>query len=134
MSNFYITTSIPYVNGEPHLGHAMEFLMADVLARRARQTGDAVIYTIGTDEHGGKIAEKAAEKGLSPKAMADEMSATFSALAERLNVSNDRFIRTTDEGHEQRAKLIWKALKKDIYRSQWNKYYSSASSVMFVEI
>jgi methionyl-tRNA synthetase len=61
MNRFYVTTSIPYVNGEPHLGHAMEFVMADVLARKARQQGDEVIFSTGSDEHGGNIAEKAAE-------------------------------------------------------------------------
>jgi len=81
MSKYYVATSIPYVNGEPHLGHAMEFVMADVLARQARQNGDDVIFSTGSDEHGGKIAEKAAELGLEPKALADKMSARFSALA-----------------------------------------------------
>src|SRR4051812_39122372 len=123
MSNYYVTTSIPYVNGEPHLGHAMEFLMADVLARRARATGDKVIFSTGTDEHGGKIAEKAAELKLEPKDLADQMSQRFSALAEKLNISNDRFIRTTDPGHEQRAQLIWKALKKDIYKDKYVGWY-----------
>ena len=67
MSNFYITMSIPYVNGEPHLGHAMEFVMTDVLARRARQQGETVIFSTGTDEHGGKIAEKAEELKMKPQ-------------------------------------------------------------------
>src|SRR3982751_264203 len=103
MSNYYVTTSIPYVNGEPHLGHAMEFVMGDVLARYARQQGKTVIFSIGTDEHGGKIAEKAQEMKLQPKELADVMSARFAELAKKLEVSNDRFIRTTDKAHEQRA-------------------------------
>src|SRR5262244_2872784 len=97
--NYYVTTAIPYVNGEPHLGHAMEFVMADVLARYARQQGSKVIFSTGTDEHGGKIAEKAAELKLEPKALADQMAERFAALAKKLNISNDRFIRTTDPGH-----------------------------------
>lgn len=133
MSNYYITTSIPYVNGEPHLGHAMEFVIADVLARRARQRGDTVIFSTGTDEHGGKIAEKAEELGLTAKELTDQMSATFSALAEQLNISNDRFIRTTDEGHEQRAQLIWKALKKDIYKSKYVGWYCTGDEAFFTE-
>lgn len=123
MSDYFVATSIPYVNGEPHLGHAMEFVMADVLARRARQLGDNVLFSTGTDEHGGKIAEKAEELGLKPKELADKMSARFSDLAKSLNISNDRFIRTTDESHEQRAKLIWKALEKDIYKGNYTGWY-----------
>ena len=133
MSNFYITTSIPYVNGEPHLGHAMEFLMADVLARAARQRGDTVIYSTGTDEHGGKIAEKAAEAGIEPKALADQMSQRFAELAKKLNVSNDRFIRTTDSGHEQRAQIIWKKIEKDIYKGKYTGWYCTGDEAFFSE-
>ncbi len=133
MSNYYVTTSIPYINGEPHLGHAMEFVMADVLARRARQHGDDVQFSIGTDEHGGKIAEKAAELKLEPKALADKMSAQFSDLAKTLNISHTRFIRTTDEGHEQRAKLIWKALEKDIYKGKYTGWYCTGDEAFFTE-
>ncbi len=133
MSNYYVTTSIPYVNGEPHLGHAMEFVMADVLARRARQQGDTVIFSTGTDEHGGKIAEKATELGLEPKALADQMSDRFRQLAQRLNISNDRFIRTTDTSHEQRAQLIWKALEKDIYKNKYVGWYCTGDEEFFSE-
>ena len=93
--HYYVTTSIPYVNGEPHLGHAMEFVMADVLARAARARGETVLFSTGTDEHGGKIAEKAAELNMTPRALSDQMSARFSALLKSLTISNDRFIRTT---------------------------------------
>jgi methionyl-tRNA synthetase len=133
MSKYYITTSIPYVNGDPHLGHAMEFVMTDVLARRARQQGHDVIFSTGTDEHGGKIAEKAAELKLEPKALADKMAGRFKDLAEALNVSNDRFIRTTDKGHEDRAKLIWKALAKDIYKGKYVGWYCTGDEAFFSE-
>jgi methionyl-tRNA synthetase len=133
MSNYYVTTSIPYINGEPHLGHAMEFVMADVLARRARQQGSEVHFSIGTDEHGGKIAEKAAELKLEPKELADKMSGQFSELAKTLNISNTRFIRTTDPGHEQRAKLIWKALEKDIYKGKYTGWYCTGDEAFFTE-
>lgn len=133
MSDYYVTTSLPYVNGEPHLGHAMEFVMADVLARYARQRGDTVIYSTGTDEHGGKIAEKAAELKLTPKALADQMADQFAALADKLNLSNDRFIRTTDAGHEQRAQLIWKSLKKDIYKDKYTGWYCTGDEAFFTE-
>lgn len=133
MSDYFVCTSIPYVNGEPHLGHAMEFVMGDVLARRARQQGDKVIFSIGTDEHGGKIAEKADELKLEPKALADRMSQRFAELAKRLEVSNDRFIRTTDAGHEQRATLIWKTLAKDIYKGKYEGWYCTGDEAFFTE-
>ncbi len=133
MGNYYVTTSIPYVNGEPHLGHAMEFIMADVLARAARQRGDTVIFSTGTDEHGGKIAEKAAEVKLEPKELADQMSQRFAKLAQDLEISQDRFIRTTDSGHEQRAQLVWKALAKDIYRGKYVGWYCTGDEEFFSE-
>ena len=129
----YITTSIPYVNGEPHIGHALEFVMADVLARAARASGETVLFSTGSDEHGGKIAEKAIELGLTPRQLADKMSATFSDLAQKLNISNDRFIRTTDAAHEQRAQLIWKALTKDIYKAKYTGWYCVGDEAFFTE-
>src|SRR5581483_8619230 len=101
-------TSIPYVNGEPHIGFGMELVQADVLARAARKQGKPVIFSTGTDEHGTKVAESAAAQKLSPKEFADKISRQFRDLSKLLNVSNDRFIRTTDVGHEQRAQIIWK--------------------------
>jgi methionyl-tRNA synthetase len=131
--NYFVTTSIPYVNGEPHLGHAMEFVMADVLARAARARGEAVIFSTGTDEHGGKIAEKAAELNVTPQALSDEMSQKFRDLITALNVQPDRFIRTTDKGHEQRAQLAWKALGKDIYKNQYVGWYCTGDEEFFTE-
>lgn len=131
--NYYVTTSIPYINGEPHLGHAMEFIMADVLARAARARGDKVIYATGTDEHGGKIAEKAAELKLTPQQLADQMSQKFRDLGKALNISNDRFVRTTDKGHEQRAALIWKALEKDIYKAKYVGWYCTGCEAFVTE-
>lgn len=121
--NYYVTTSIPYVNGEPHIGFGMELVMADVLARAARKQGKPVIYSTGTDEHGGKIAEKAKENKLEPQAQADQMSKKFEDLTKLLNISNDRFIRTTDKAHEQRAQIIWKQLAKDIYKGKYIGMY-----------
>lgn len=121
--NYYVTTSIPYVNGEPHVGHALEFVMADVLARAARQRGDNTLFSTGTDEHGTKIAQKAESLGLTPVQLVDQMSQEFRDLAKLLNISNDRFIRTTDKGHEQRAQLIWKALAHDIYKAKYIGWY-----------
>jgi methionyl-tRNA synthetase len=131
--NYYVTTSIPYVNGEPHLGHAMEFVMADVLARAARMRGENVIFSTGTDEHGGKIAEKAAELGVKPLQLSNEMSQKFKDLIAELNVQPDRFIRTTDKGHEQRSQLIWKALASDIYKSKYVGWYCTGDEEFFTE-
>lgn len=121
--NYYVTTSIPYVNGEPHIGHALEFLMADVLARYARQQGKPTLFSTGADEHGTKVAQKATELNLTPQQLADQMSQQFRDLAQALNISHDRFIRTTDKGHEQRAQLIWKALSQDIYKDKYTGWY-----------
>lgn len=121
--NYYVTTSIPYVNGDPHIGFAMELIQADVLARAARAQGKPTIFSTGSDEHGQKIAEKAAELRLTPQQLTDQISTKFRDLQKLLNISNDRFIRTTDKGHEQRAQLIWKALEKDIYKSKYVGWY-----------
>ena len=133
MSKYFVTTSIPYVNADPHIGFAMELLYADVLARRARQQGDDVIFSTGTDEHGGKVAEKAAEAGLEPKAFTDQVSQRFEELCQLLNVSNNRFIRTTDPGHEQRAKVIWEKLASDIYKSHYVGWYCTGDEAFFTE-
>ena len=133
MSNFYITTSIPYVNSEPHIGFGMEVVTADVLARYMRQYQTPVLFATGTDEHGGKIAEKAEEAKMTPKAYADKLSASFRELLPLLNISNDRFVRTTDEGHEQRAQLIWKNLAKYIYKSSYTGWYCVGHEEYFSE-
>jgi methionyl-tRNA synthetase len=133
MSNYFVCTSIPYVNGEPHLGHAMEFVMADVLARYARKQGNTVIFSTGTDEHGGKMAEKAEALGISPQAFVDKTSAKFVSLAKELLISNDRFIRTTDKDHEKRAAIIWNNLKKDIYKGTYVGWYCTGDEEFFTE-
>jgi len=133
MSKYYVTTSIPYVNAEPHIGFAMELLYADVLARLARARGDDVIYSTGTDEHGGKIAEKAQAEGVSTKEYTNQISAKYAQLTKTLEVSNNRFIRTTDKGHEQRAAEIWKRLKKDIYKSHYVGWYCTGDEAFFTE-
>jgi len=121
--NYFVTTSIPYVNGDPHIGFGMELVAADVLARYARLQGDQVLFSTGTDEHGQKVEEKAAELGLKPEVMASQMADKFKDLQKLLNVSNDRFIRTTDPGHEKRVQYIWKAIEKDIYKAPYTGWY-----------
>ena len=121
--NYFVTTSIPYVNGEPHIGFAMELIMADVLARYARQQKKPVVFSTGSDEHGIKVAEKAQENGITPQQWADQTSQKFRDLQQLLNVSNNRFIRTTDKGHVQRAQIIWKNLSQDIYKAKYIGWY-----------
>src|SRR5579884_1884499 len=133
MSKYFVTTSIPYVNAEPHIGFAMELIQADVLARRARQEGQSVIFSTGTDEHGGKIADKAKEQGLQPKELTDQISGRYKELVSLLNVSADRFIRTTDKGHEQRAGVIWQQLSKDIYKGKYEGWYCQGDEAFFSE-
>lgn len=131
--NYYITTSIPYINGEPHIGHTFELVAADVLARAARKTNTHVLLSTGTDEHGGKIQEKAEELGKPITDYVNEMSNRWRELGPLVNMSNDRFIRTTDQGHEQRAALIWKALEKDIYKSQYTGWYCTGCEAFVTE-
>ena len=131
--NYYVTTSIPYVNADPHVGFGMELLHADVLARYACQLGKPVIFGTGTDEHGSKIAKKAAELKLEPKALTDQISEKFRGLTTLLNVSNDRFIRTTDANHEQRAQIIWKNLAGDIYKGKYKGWYCTGCEAFVTE-
>ncbi len=99
MSRSYITTPIYYASGEPHLGHAYTTILADALARFARQRGDEVLFLTGTDEHGPKIQEEAARRGMSPIELCDEMAARFRSAWEQLDIGFDRFIRTTEDEH-----------------------------------
>jgi methionyl-tRNA synthetase len=131
--NYYVTTSIPYVNGEPHLGHALEFVYADVLARSARLQNKPVIFSTGTDEHGSKIAEKAQQLKLEPKVFVDQVSESFKKLLKDLNISNDRFVRTTDQGHEQRAQIIWNNLKEDIYKGTYEGWYCTGCETFITD-
>jgi methionyl-tRNA synthetase len=133
MSKFYVCTAIPYVNDKPHLGHAMLHLYGDVLARYHRMFGDQVLFCAGTDEHGGKIAEKAAEAKIEPKQFADNLSLSFRELLKALNISNDRFIRTSDPGHEQRAEIIWKNLSAYIYKGSYEGWYCTGDEEFFSE-
>lgn len=123
MGKFYIACAIPYVNDKPHLGHALLHLYGDVLARYHRQLGDEVLFSAGTDEHGGKVAEAAAAAKMEPKQFADAISAQFRDGLKKLAISNDRFIRTTDPDHEKRAQLAWQAMAKDFYKKVYEGWY-----------
>ena len=97
---FYITTAIDYVNAAPHIGHAYQKIIADVLARYSRLVGYDTFFLTGTDEHGQKIADSATAKGKTPKEYADEISGKFKTLWDDFDISYDKFIRTTDEDHK----------------------------------
>lgn len=100
MPGFLLTTAIDYANGEPHLGHAFEKVGADAIARYRRLRGDDVWFLIGMDEHGQKVAQTAADEGLSPQALTDRVAASFEAMWGRLGISYDQFIRTTAPEHQ----------------------------------
>jgi methionyl-tRNA synthetase len=119
----YIATAIPYVNGSPHVGHAMDYLLADIWARYQKQNGHDVRFQVGTDEHGSKIAAKAADAGLDPKAYVDKIYLDFEILIKKLGASYTDFIRTTDERHVKSVQYIWQQLKPYIYKSKYEGWY-----------
>lgn len=122
-SKFYVATAIIYVNDKPHIGNSLDYLTADVLARYHRQQGQEVVFSTGTDEHGGKIAEKAQEQGLEIQEFVDKNAANFEKVLQVLNISNNRLVRTTNKAHIERAKLIWQALDKFIYKDNFEGWY-----------
>ncbi len=125
MNKRYITTTLPYVNSDPHIGFAFEVITADALARYWRLMGHEVFFNTGTDEHGQKIAQKADEKGESRQAYVDHFAGEFKKLGEALNLSYDRFIRTTDEDHKKAAQEIWRRCEAngDIYKKKYTGLY-----------
>lgn len=119
----YITTAIPYVNAKPHIGNALDYLLADIWARYHRQNGRDVRFQVGTDEHGNKIAAKAAEAGLEPRAYTDQMYGNFEALMKAVGATYTDFIRTTDEHHEKAVQEIWRRLSDYIYKGTYEGWY-----------
>lgn len=122
--SFYITTTLPYVNSRPHLGHALEFVRADVVARYKELMGFDVFFNTGTDEHGTKIKEKADELGVSVQEYVDKAVVPFQVLLKQLNIKEDvHFIRTTNEEHKKSAQEFWKRCEKDIYKAKYEIRY-----------
>ncbi len=132
---FYITTAIHYPNGRPHIGHAYEAIAADVIARFQRAMGREVRFQTGTDEHGLKIAQKARELGMSPRALCDEMSSHFRDLFDRLDISYDRFIRTTEPAHYRACQALWQAMAErgDLYLDRYEGWYSVRDEAYYDE-
>lgn len=125
MNKFYITTTLPYVNADPHVGFAREIIEADVLTRFHREMGDEVFFNTGTDEHGLKIYRKAEELGIDVQKYCDEKAENFKKLKDILNLTFDNFIRTTDESHIASAKKFWQICEKngDIYKKSYKIKY-----------
>jgi len=125
MKPYYITTTLPYVNAEPHIGFALEIVRADALARYHRFFGEDVVFNTGTDEHGLKIHRKAEEQGMSTQAYVDGYAKKFGDLKEALTLSYTNFIRTTDEHHKKAAQTFWKLCDAngDIYKKNYNIKY-----------
>ncbi|KWV96029.1 methionine--tRNA ligase [Erythrobacter sp. AP23] len=132
---YYLTTAIHYPNGKPHIGHAYETIAADVIARFQRLRGREVRFQTGTDEHGLKMAQKARELGKTPRELADEMSGHFRELFDVLNISYDRFIRTTDADHHRASQAIWQAMeaKGDLYLDRYEGWYSVRDEAYYDE-
>jgi methionyl-tRNA synthetase len=127
MKPYYITTAIDYVNGSPHLGHAYEKVLTDVIARFRRMMGDEVYFLTGVDEHGQKVQASARQRDISPQQFADEVSAEFRALLPKLNISNNDFIRTTEPRHKVVVQRILQQLfdKGEIYQAEYQGFYST---------
>lgn len=125
MSARYLTTTLPYVNADPHIGFALEAVQADVFARAWRTAGDEVFFSIGTDEHGQKIFEAAAKVGQEPQVYVDHFAGEYKKLKEALGLSNDAFIRTTDPAHIEAVQEMWRRCdaKGDIYKKTYTGLY-----------
>ena len=125
MSARYLTTTLPYVNADPHLGHALEFVQADALARTWRLAGDTVFFSTGTDEHGQKIYEAAEKAGQDVHAYADHYADKFRKLGTALDLSNDAFIRTIEPRHYAAAAEMWRRCDAvgDIYKKAYTGMY-----------
>ncbi len=127
MSKFYITTTLPYVNALPHIGHTLEFLQADVIARymRTRVGASEVFFNIGTDEHGQKIYTKAIEEGLTPQEFVDKYVSGWKDFCELYQISYTNFYRTSDQRHVELAKKLWQILvdKGQIYKKKYAGLY-----------
>jgi len=133
--NKYITTAIPYLNGPPHIGHAMDYLLADVWARYQAQQGNMVRLSAGTDEHGTKVEQKAAAAGTQPQQFVDDLAPQFRDMIAKLNVGVTDFVRTTDPDHIRRVQEIWQKLDAAdvIYKSTYQGWYCSGCENFLTE-
>ncbi|MGL4556974.1 MAG: methionine--tRNA ligase, partial [Afipia sp.] len=132
---FYITTAIAYPNGEPHIGHAYEAIATDALARFQRLDGKDVFFLTGTDEHGQKMIQTAQKENMTPLELATRNAARFKEMDQRLNISFDRFIRTSEKQHHAATQEIWKRMvaNGDIYLDSYAGWYSVRDEAYYAE-
>ncbi|MDE6221206.1 MAG: methionine--tRNA ligase, partial [Lachnospiraceae bacterium] len=132
---YYITTAIAYTSGKPHIGNNYEIVLADSIARYKRKDGYDVFFQTGTDEHGQKIELKAADAGVTPRAFVDNVAGVIRGLCDLLNISYDKFIRTTDEDHEKQVQKIFKRLydQGDIYKGAYEGMYCTPCESFWTE-
>ena len=132
---YYLTTAIAYTSGKPHIGNLYEIVLADAVARFKRKDGYDVVFQTGTDEHGQKIQEKAEQAGMTPQQFVDDMAAEVRRNWDALNVSYDRFVRTTDPMHEKKVQQIFKKLydQGDIYKGSYEGWYCNPCESFFTE-
>ncbi len=132
---YYITTAISYPNGKPHIGHAYEAIAADAIARFHRLSGREVRFQTGTDEHGLKMVQTAREKGVDVRDLCNEMSDHFQAMCDKLNISYDRFIRTTEPAHHAACQALWKAIEAngDLELGRYEGWYSVRDEAYYDE-
>lgn len=135
MNKFYITNAIAYVNAPPHIGHALELVQGDCLARYERIQGKDVRFLIGTDEHGTKINQTAKDQGKTPQALADENAQHFWDLAKALGLSHDDFIRTTSDLHKRGAQKLWKRIEAagKFYEKEYEGLYCTGCETFVLE-
>lgn len=131
--NLYITTAIPYVNANLHIGNMLDYVYADIWARYQMQNGHAVRFQVGTDEHGNKIAAKAAEAGLTPKEYTDKVVANIAPLIKKVGAEYTDFIRTTDPHHESAVQYIWQKLLPYIYKGSYEGWYCTGHEAFFTD-
>ncbi len=135
MDKFYITTAIAYTSRKPHIGNTYEIILTDAIARYRRYIGDDVFFLTGTDEHGQKIQEIAEAEGVTPKAYVDKIAGQIKDIADMLNISYDKFIRTTDDYHVESVQKIFKKLYEqgDIYKSEYEGWYCTPCESFWTE-
>lgn len=129
----YITTAIPYANAKPHIGNALDYLLADIWSRYQQQQGHEVRFQVGTDEHGNKIAAKAQELGMEPQAYVDSMYGNFERLMRATNAGFTDFIRTTDVHHKAAVQFIWQKLQPYIYKGSYEGWYCVGHEAFFTD-
>jgi methionyl-tRNA synthetase len=132
---FYITTAIDYLNGQPHLGHAYEKIVADVIARAHRRLGEKVFFLTGLDEHGQKVQQAALAEGQQPQPYCDTLAASWEAFARRLGLTNDDFVRTTQPRHQEVVQSLLTRLQREghFYKQPYEGFYSLKEETFLTE-